>query len=398
MNILIVSSYLPFPLFNGGNIRLYNLIKSLSSKHTITLICERRPHQTAIDIEEVAKICEKVITIPRKKQWSLQNILSSVFSADSFLIRGHTLPKMTEKILEELQNKSYDLIHVETFYVYQNLPKTSLPVVLVEHNIEYKVYEKFARRAQFFIKPFLSYDIRKIKRYEENVWKLVTIPVAVSTHEQKIIGGNAALVPNGVDTTKFALKSQGQEKKLKKVLFIGDYSWLQNRDAATFIISEIWPLVQKKYKEVTSNTTLQLWIVGRSIPQSVRSLSNDSSIFYDEHAPKETEKIFSEADILLAPIRVGGGTSYKILESLSVGTPVVTTSLGIEGISVEKDRDILVSDTTDALADHVVSLLTDSKKYDSLAKSGREKIVKTYDWTVIAGQLEQVYNKALQKS
>ena len=99
MNILIVSSYLPYPLYSGGNVRLYNLLKELSKKHSITLICEKRPTQTQEDVTEVEKICEKVITVDRKKQWSLQNILKSGISSQPFLILGHTLPKMKEVMI-----------------------------------------------------------------------------------------------------------------------------------------------------------------------------------------------------------------------------------------------------------------------------------------------------------
>src|SRR4030067_1900834 len=121
MKILIVSSYLPYPLFSGGAVRLFNLLKEISKENQITLICEKRDYQTENDVKELEKICKKVITVNRKKQWSVSNILKSVFSKNSFLVTGHTLPLMRKKIEEELNENKYDLIHVETFYVLQNL-------------------------------------------------------------------------------------------------------------------------------------------------------------------------------------------------------------------------------------------------------------------------------------
>jgi hypothetical protein len=125
MKILMVSSYLPFPLYSGGQIRLYNLLKNISNKHEITLICEKRSNQTADDIEEVKKICKRVITVERLKQWSFGNILKTGFSMDPFLIVGHTNEELRLAIRDELVRENYELIHVETFYVYQNLPKVS---------------------------------------------------------------------------------------------------------------------------------------------------------------------------------------------------------------------------------------------------------------------------------
>ncbi|HSW87855.1 MAG TPA: hypothetical protein VLG12_01710, partial [Candidatus Saccharimonadales bacterium] len=94
MRILIVSSYLPYPLTNGGHIRLYNLIKALSKKYKITLICEQRGFQTEQDVNEIKKFCEDVFTVDRKQQWAWQNIVKTGTSTYPFLLVGHTLPEM----------------------------------------------------------------------------------------------------------------------------------------------------------------------------------------------------------------------------------------------------------------------------------------------------------------
>src|ERR1051326_5282452 len=143
MRILLVSSYLPYPLYSGGHVRLYNLIKELSLKHTITLVCEIRGYQTQEDMKEVKKFCEQIITVPRKKQWSIHNVFKTGISRYPFLLTGHTLPEMKKEIVKLLNEKHFDVIHVETFYVFQNLPKTYLPIVLAEHNIEYLVYQRY---------------------------------------------------------------------------------------------------------------------------------------------------------------------------------------------------------------------------------------------------------------
>src|SRR6266404_6039929 len=121
MKILIISSYLPYPLYSGGQVRLYNIIKELSHKHEITLICEKRPYQTAQDIAEVKKICKDVITVDRKKQWSISNIAKAGISSNSFLVTGHTQQAFKQKIQEILSHNTFDLIHVETYYVMKNL-------------------------------------------------------------------------------------------------------------------------------------------------------------------------------------------------------------------------------------------------------------------------------------
>ena len=186
------------------------------------------------------------------------------------------------------------------------------------------------------------------------------------------------------------------KQKEKKILYIGDFKYVQNRDAAEYIIKEVWPLIKAKNAE-EQKSSLKLWIVGRNMPTSLKELgTEDESIIFDDANPKPTPEIFSEADVLLAPIRVGGGTSYKILESMAVGTPVVTTPLGQEGIKAEKGISILVAETPEELAETTMKILSDEKRYHELAKHGREVIEKTYDWSAIAKDLEKVYKIATE--
>src|ERR1700722_1141507 len=169
MKILLISSYLPYPLLSGGQVRLYNLIEQLSKKHEITLICEKRPYQEAKDIAEIEKIWKEVITVDRDKQWSLSNIIKAGFSSNSFLLTGHTISIFQQRIQEVLAKDSFDVIHVETYYVMQNLLGSGeIPIVLVEHNVEYQVYERFMDRSNMLIRPLLKIDINKIRKEEEN--------------------------------------------------------------------------------------------------------------------------------------------------------------------------------------------------------------------------------------
>lgn len=387
MKILMVSSYLPYPLYDGGKIRLFNLLKELRNEHEITLICETRENQNENDIKEVEKICNKVITFERPKAFSLKNIIKSLFSLDPFLITVHSHPKFRELIKKELDAANYNLIHVETFYVMQNLPKTKIPIVLAEHNIEYMVYKRYADKSTFFKKPILYLDALKIKRVERKFWSMANRVVAVSKADQKIIGEKTALVQNGVDTKKFSLKKNEFSKMEKRILFIGNFRWIQNKDSAIYIIKNIWPhiLLKNKNKE-----NIKLWIVGKNIPENIKNLES-GDIIIDENAPDQTELIFQKAEVLLSPIRAGGGTNFKILESMSCGTPVVTNSLGNEGIGAKVNEEILICVDPIDYAEKLVKLLSDKYLYEKISRNSRHFIEENYDWKKIAKNLDRVY-------
>ena len=398
MKILLVSSFLPYPLFSGGHIRLYNIVKGLSKNNEITLVCEKRDYQTKEDIKEVEKFCKKIISFERKTQWSFGNIIKTGFSLSPFLMVGHTIPAMKVELRELLKREYFDLIHVETSYVMQNLPKTQVPIVLVEHNIEYLVYERFVKNAPLPLRPLLYLDVFKLKLCEESMWKRAAKLVAVSEVDKKVmnrIKKDVQIVPNGVDITKFKIHSDQIGTKLKidgekRVLFIGDFKWIQNTDAIEWILKEIWPLISSKFKVQSSK--LMLWVVGRKIPQDIKDLGDDSVIF-DENAPKETELIYQKSNIVLTPIRVGGGTSYKILEGMASGVPVVTTPLG-NAMNAKENSEIVIAKTSEDFVRSIKKLLEDEKFYETISANARKLVEEKYDWRNIVKKLEEVYKSA----
>lgn len=398
MKILFVSSYLPYPLLSGGHIRLYNLLKHLSKEYEVTLICEKRLYQTEQDVSEVAKICHALITVPRKKQWSIANMVKTATSSYPFLMVGHTNHHMQQHLYKLLAKKTYQLIHVETFYVMQNLPQTKLPIILAEQNIEYLVYQRFLQTLPSLFQPLLSVDIFKMKYWEKRFWKKATRIIAVSKKEQAIMNKKSvSIVPNGVDTNVFTPKDIQtiKEKKTITVLYIGNFLWIQNKDAVSWLLSDIWPKLTTLFTRRFPNKTLKLWIVGKHISTSLKEKYSAKSIIFDDNNQLPTAEIFKNADVLFAPIRVAGGTSYKMLEAMASGVPVVTTPLGIEGISAVENKDVILGDSEDELIEAFLQLLQDQNLYEAIAKNARALVESMYDWKYITRKLEAVYQSVV---
>jgi len=204
-----------------------------------------------------------------------------------------------------------------------------------------------------------------------------------------------------VNIEQFAFK-QKQNAAAKKILFIGDFTWLQNQDSAKYIIEEIWPRIKSVIANDVRNPTrsladarddkIKLWIVARKIPESIKNLTTDPDVLFDEKSSaKSTPEIFQEADVSLVPIRVGGGTSYKILESMSCGTPVVTMPLSAQAINAQDGQEVMVGKTAEELAKKTIQLLENQKLFATVAKNGRNLIEEKYSWKTIAQDLEAVY-------
>jgi glycosyltransferase involved in cell wall biosynthesis len=256
------------------------------------------------------------------------------------------------------------------------------------------VYSKFMDKAPLFIRPILKIDIAKLRKQEESFWHRASLVVTVSDTEKDVVektGVKTKTVYNGVDLKTFTFKNtdKGFKDEVKQFLFIGNYKWLQNRDSARWILQEIWP----KIKATGENVRLR--IVGRNMPDDIRNWK-DSTVIIEENSERSASEIFSNSFALLAPIRIGGGSQYKILESMAVGTPVITTELGLSGLDVKKDTDLLVADDASGLAEKGSYLLTDEKLYTKLALSGRKQIEDKYDWSKIAKNLEEIYQDVVK--
>lgn len=206
---------------------------------------------------------------------------------------------------------------------------------------------------------------------------------------------DVVIVSNGVDIEKFKARITPENNSYeKRILFIGEFKWVQNRDAIEWIIKEIWPKLMAEFIPSMTDKGIKLWVVGRSIPDSIRKLTSDKNIIFDEEAPKETELVYQKADLLLAPIRVGGGTSFKILEAMSSGVPVITTDLG-NAIEAKEELEIVIGKNPQDFVIKIKKLLEDKEFYGTISSNARKLIEKKFNWKKIAQDLDSVYESII---
>ena len=390
MRILMVTPYVPYPPLSGGQVRSYNLIKHLSRNHEITLFCYYRDESEKKSLTELKKYCQKVEFIKRRPAWSPAHIISAAVTPYPFLLLStYYSPSLKEKIRKELSRQSYDLIHCETFYIMPNIPKTSIPILLVEQTIEYLVYQKFAREFKFFpLKPFMYLDIWKLKTWEKYYWKKASRLATMSEDDKQFINDVfpeviVDVIENGVDVNHFD-QTKHLKSKNPTVLFVGQFKWLPNMEAAKYLVTDIWPLIKNKVPDA------KLQIVGRNPNQEILDLGK----FPDVSIQSDVEDIrtaFGESDVLLAPIRNGKGTKLKVLEAMASGTPIVGTPMAAEGIAIENGKHALIGKNTKELAAYTSELLKNKVKAQTIAKNANKLVRETYDWTKIAAKLNQLY-------
>lgn len=388
----MLTPYLPYPLVSGGQIRTYNLLKALSAKHDITLFALIKDESERGHLSELKKYCSKIVLFKRTRHpFVLRNILLAGFTAYPFVVTRNLPLGMASAIQKELNSNTYDLIHAETFYMMPNIPETKVPIILAEQTIEYLGYQDYMKKAHSLLRPILAIDIAKIKYWERHYWQKADKLITMSAEDKSFIEAelgvktNTSVVANGVDLAYFS----ELKKKLPKdptVLFVGTFKWLPNIEAVTEIVEKIWPLIKKKLPQA------KLKIVGFSPTKKIQSYDQDPSIQV-LGGIKDIRTAFATSHVLLAPIRSGKGTRYKVLEAMITGTPVVATSLAAEGLDLTHGKNVLLADTATALASSTVRLLSSPKLQKSLGESGRRIVKQSYGWDGIARELDAVYQE-----
>ncbi len=398
MKILMLTPYLPFPLLSGGQIRTYNLLKKLADKHEVTLFALIKEESERQYIPELEKYCKKVVVFKRSQQpFTLQNIIKTAISSYPFLVIRNYVKDTITAVAQELKENDYDLIHAETFYMMPHIPKTKVPTILVEQTIEYLGYESYARTTKYpFLKPFLSLDIAKIKRWEHYYWKNCTKLIVMSDDDKSYIknilgsGEKIEVVANGVDTAWFNQKPKKLPKDLT-VLFVGTFKWLPNVEAVTFLAEKVWPHIKQKLPMA------KLWIVGNAPTSQVFEYQKkDNSITVTGGIP-DIRDAFNGAHILIAPVFSGKGTRYKILEAMASKTPIVATNTAVEGLGVQYEKHVLTQDTSEGIAQEAIRLLTNPELRKTLSENGWQFVKDNYDWNEISQKLDTIYRSIGKK-
>jgi len=396
MKILMITPYLPYPPYSGGQTRSYNLIKRLARKCEITLFSFILPDQKPTQVNHMKKYCRKVFAIERGKTWSLKKILFTGLSPYPFLISNYFSLQLKRMIAKELAREKYDLVHVECFYLMPNIPRTKVPVILVDQTIEFAVYQHFVDtlpRKRFFLKPWLWLDVAKIKYWETSFWKKADYLVAVSKNDQELMARLSqrpvGVVLNGVDDSLIKPKSVKKYARPTMLYGVANYKWMQNKEGAINLLKYVWPKVKKAIPNA------QLHIAGR---HSASFLKNKQKLIAFPESVRigevdNPELAYRRSWALVAPMGSGGGSRTKFFEAMAYQLPVVTTSEGIEGIEATNNHNVLINNNLNQLAKTTIRLLRDKKLREEIGKNGQELVKEKYSWRISADRLLDIYQK-----
>jgi glycosyltransferase involved in cell wall biosynthesis len=400
--ILYVSPIVPFPANSGSKIRVNHLLQALCEVGDVDAVCYAyaRDWQTFAETPVVwpewwSKL-RSIQFVPHPK-WPdgdmgtyRRHIGTRFIARDALLYRNYPIEPLRRRMSNLLATA--DLVWVEHLYAALALDWVAAKTVADLHDIE---SVKMRRQADTDPSPFFRWALRReADRFQRAELKAARRfgRVAVCSHEEVDFYGKAAdrvwLLPNGVDDA--LLRAPSIPVVPDRIVFVGTLNYQANQDALRFFCAEILPRVRAQEPKVS------LSIVGLNPVQWIRDLDDGQSVFVHANVP-EIAPYVQGATLSIVPLRVGGGTRLKILESLALGTPVVSTTIGAEGLDLVDGEHLLLADSAETFADAVVRGLRDAELRSQLAESGRRRVQQQYLWSSVRAGVVDLTSEWLAK-
>lgn len=328
----------------------------------------------------------------------------NLLSKYPFSVSKHMRGRFHKTVRDLMLAEQFDLLHCEwtpyALFALKNnsvagtsdVPARKIPVVIATHNIEADI---LTRRAQQQSNPigrrFFQVQAAKMESFERKAFSQADVVTAVSERDELRArewgASSTGVVSNGVDTEAIVPFPGGCDVTTKELLFLGSLDWFPNKDAIRYFIEDILPIVRKLDKEVLLN------IVGRRPDQALRKIAAATDGVTLTGEVDEVLPFLWKAAAVVVPLRIGGGTRIKIIEAMSAGKVVVSTTIGAEGLDVEDGTHILIADTPEAFAAAIVKALSGTVS-EKISANARRLVEKKYDWKRQAEELERHWQRS----
>jgi glycosyltransferase involved in cell wall biosynthesis len=398
--ILMIAPFPPLPN-SGGGIAIFGDLYELTRRGIgVDVVCFQGNYSQQ-SADSLRAICRKLILVEGPRAYSPQIVLNAIWQQQPTVVARHNSSQMRNTLANLLSENSYDAILVEFSFMFQYFIKNNFefakqhPLLVVEHLVVTpKVYEYFNRiETNPVLRLFRKFEIPRLKKYLKNVLivadkhlflgledlQYVRSQVFDPTIENKLI-----YRPVGLLQERYPLADPAKVEPYT-IGFFGSFDWKANVDAVTHFVEDIFPLIFQKLPQV------KFVIAGRAAPAQIRSLSKHPSIEF----VGEVDNMFNVVQrvaVIIVPLRIGAGTRLKILEAMAWGKPIISTSIGVEGIEYTDNEEIIVKDTPLSFAEATLILLNDPEQQHKLAKAGRRRIESTYTTQHSVNRLQQVLN------
>jgi glycosyltransferase involved in cell wall biosynthesis len=422
LRILWLKTELLHPVDKGGKIRTYHMLRALRREHHVTYLTLDDGSGAADAEARAAEYCHELVRVPfgvraKFSAGFYAELAANLVSSLPYFMKKYESAGMRREIEARGRAGEFDVLVCDFLQPSVNVPaRLPFATVLFQHNVEAMIWKRhYEVQRNPVKKAYLYGQWRKSFAYERAACRRFDAVVAVSREDAETMRRDygverVADVPTGVDTDYFrpgaylgdgnnnngAHRSggdneQGAARAPHNLVFTGSMDWLPNEDAIQYFTREIMPLVKERVPDVT------LTVVGRNPYASLVDLSKrDPSIIVTGRVD-DVRPYMDGAAAYVVPIRVGGGTRLKIYEAMAMEQPIVSTTIGAEGLPVRDGSHLLLADTPQAFAAAVVRVLTDKPFAAALGQSAARLVREEFGWQRVAASFTEISREAVRR-
>lgn len=398
MRILWLKTELLHPVDKGGKIRTYQMLKELKREHHITYLTLDDGQASNEAREKSDEYCHDLICVPHHQREKFTagfyaDLALNVVSRLPYAIRKYQSAEMRRLVSEQAQH--VDVVVCDFLAPAANMPSgLTCPSVLFQHNVEAMIWQRhYEVQANPLKKIYLREQWRKMRSFERDACRGFNSVVAVSEEDRETMRRDYAVenvydIPTGVDI-EFFRPSNAVTVQDNNLVFTGSMDWLPNEDGIRYFTEQIMPLIKKELPAVT------LTVVGRNpYPGLVALSKNDNSIVVTGRVD-DVRPYMEQAAAYVVPLRIGGGTRLKIFEAMAMEKPVISTSVGAEGLPVRDGMELLLADTPEAFASSVVRVLSDQVLASQLGEQAAAEVREKFSWATVAEAFAAICERTL---
>jgi sugar transferase (PEP-CTERM/EpsH1 system associated) len=391
LRILTVAARPFYPANTGGRIRSSEIFERLSRLHHVTILCFRTAEDLPEHVERMRACCAELEVVEWRETRKFTprfygELAASLASPLPYTVRKYRSAGMRRRIRARLATSTYDLLLCDFLQPAVNcIGDGFAPKVLFQHNVEAVIQARHARHAgNRLARAYLRIEAAKLARFERRASRAFDRCIMVSDEDCRTMQArygavNAVSIPTGVDADYFHAAADVPEPE---IVFVGSMDWLPNQDAVDYFVGEILPRIRRV---VPATFT----IVGRDPPAAVQRHAANPHIRVTGTVP-DVRPFVARAQVVVVPLRVGGGTRIKIFEAMAMKKAVVSTSVGAEGLPVVDRQDVLLADDPSAFADRVVELLREPDLRRRIAAAGRDLVSSRFTWDAVTRRFSDI--------
>ncbi len=394
MKVLQLCNKPPQPIIDGGCIAINNIANGLLSEGVLLKVLTIATQKHPFLVEKIRPEFTEKTAIEGVFVDTRINIIdafSALVTSDSYNVSRFFSPDFNKRLIELLEEDTYDIVHLESLfmtpYIHTIRKYSKAKIVLRSHNLEHLIWERLASSTGNTAKRlYLKHLSAKLKKYEYKTINEVDGIAAISfedtsRYERLKCAVPLITIPFGINLKNYPYEPIDISEPIS-VFHIGSMDWEPNKEAISWLLDDIWPLVNQ--------ADVKLHLAGRNMPGYITNQANESLIVHGE-VPTAID-FMRQHQVMIAPLLSGSGMRVKIIEAMGMGKAVITTKIGAEGISYTHNENIIIADTAEEMALALRSLINQPMEVKRIGKNARALITDQYDNSKIIKNLILFYN------